>query len=554
MANRLQRIMMMDQMFQNRNMPQQGMQSVFNPTTGTFVNVPFQTDPNFKGRRTVMTPSGPQVLPGFQGQENPYRALGRTARNLLGNLFSRGQRRRQNRKADQSLQSQEEILRERYRQAGPDGQMNTEDDILPEFVTKAPTASPVVVEDGKGEITFTQERMPGVFKEAGSYENRIKQLMENQGINRGEAERNQAEAIRRGMDLDNSGYVDDSEEFAFNNPMTAGQPLEIPAFRSGREERLREIEERINRPIVTSQNLPTFDVSRVRGQTAKLSQEDKNIENFLPAGVTSDGRIVNGQTTTKATREQLRTALQDRKSLEGVDQRTKDLRGEFRRATDQFSKIDQAFGRLQGSLTGTGAGDLSLIFQYMKILDPGSTVREGEFATAQNSGGVDDRVRSLYNQIVEGARLSASQRIDFYERAKDLYKAEKEGYDLNVATYNDLAEKSKVNKNLVTYDRANAAATGDKINIILSSLNESELNSLTNEELKRLGGQDLVNRVAKFKQGESESSADKFGFSTLPQVTIEKIANQDRQSLLNSYGQEFVDALEAELIRRDEQK
>jgi len=268
MANRLQRIMAMDQMMQNRNMPQQGMQSVFNPTTGTFVNVPFQTDPNFKGRRTVMTPSGPQALPGFQGQENPYRALGRGARNLLGNLFGRGQRRRQNRKADQSLQSQEEILRERYRQAGPDGQMNTDDDILPELVTKAATASPVVVKDGKGEITFTQERFPGVFKEAGSYENRIKQLMENQGINRGEAERNQAEAIKKGMDLDNSGYVDDSEAFAFNNPTTAGQPLEIPAFRSGREEKLREIEERINRPIMRGPApLPTFDISQMsRGQ------------------------------------------------------------------------------------------------------------------------------------------------------------------------------------------------------------------------------------------------------------------------------------------------
>lgn len=269
MANRLQRIMAMDQMMQNRNMPQQGMQSVFNPTTGTFVNVPFQTDPNFKGRRTVMTPSGPQVLPGFQGQENPYRALGRGARNLLGNLFGRGQRRRQNRKADQSLQSQEEILRERYRQAGPDGQMNTDDDILPELVTKAATASPVVVKDGKGEITFTQERMPGVLKEAGSYENRIKQLMENQGINRGEAERNQAEAIKKGMDLDNSGYVDDSEAFAFNNPTTSGQPLEIPAFRSGREEKLREIEERINRPILPSQNLPTFDVSQMSKEQVK---------------------------------------------------------------------------------------------------------------------------------------------------------------------------------------------------------------------------------------------------------------------------------------------
>ena len=106
MANRLQRIMMMDQMFQNRSMPQSGVQSVFNPTTGTFVNVPFQTDPNFKGRRTVMTPSGPQVLPGFQGQENPYRQLGRTARNLLGNLFDRGLLRREKRKAQKQVMEQ----------------------------------------------------------------------------------------------------------------------------------------------------------------------------------------------------------------------------------------------------------------------------------------------------------------------------------------------------------------------------------------------------------------------------------------------------------------
>jgi hypothetical protein len=40
----------------------------------------------------------------------------------------------------------------------------------------------------------------------------------------------------------------------------------------------------------------------------------------------------------------------------------------------------------------------------------------------------------------------------------------------------------------------------------------------------------------------------------MPLVTIEKIASQDRQSLLDSYGQEFVDALVAELTRRDEQK
>ena len=110
MANRLQRIMAMDQMMKNRNMPQTGMQSVFNPTTGTFVSVPFQTDPNFKGRRTVMTPSGPQVLPGFEGVENPYRQLGRGVRNLLGNLFDRGSLRREERKREQGMEQADQML------------------------------------------------------------------------------------------------------------------------------------------------------------------------------------------------------------------------------------------------------------------------------------------------------------------------------------------------------------------------------------------------------------------------------------------------------------
>lgn len=110
MANRLQRIMAMDQMMQNRNMPQQGLQNVFDPTTGTFVSVPFQTDPNFKGRRTVMTPSGPQVLPGFEGVENPYRQLGRGVRNLLGNLFDRGSLRREERKREQGMEQADQML------------------------------------------------------------------------------------------------------------------------------------------------------------------------------------------------------------------------------------------------------------------------------------------------------------------------------------------------------------------------------------------------------------------------------------------------------------
>lgn len=68
----------------------------------------------------------------------------------------------------------------------------------------------------------------------------------------------------------------------------------------------------------------------------------------------------------------------------------------------------------------SAAGDLSLIFSYMKVLDPASSVREGEQATAQNATGVDDQVRNLYNRVRTGQRLSDTQRADFLARARQM--------------------------------------------------------------------------------------------------------------------------------------
>jgi len=90
-----------------------------------------------------------------------------------------------------------------------------------------------------------------------------------------------------------------------------------------------------------------------------------------------------------------------------------------------FSGVTEAYSRIVASAQDpSAAGDLALIFNYMKVLDPGSTVREGEFATAQNAGGVDARVRSLFNSVVDGTRLTAGQRADFLDRSNRLYKSQ----------------------------------------------------------------------------------------------------------------------------------
>ena len=135
-------------------MPQIGTQNIFDPTTGRFVKVEYQTDPNFPGRRTVMTRTGPQALPGFQGQENPYRALGRGVRNLLGNLFDRGSLRREERKREQTI---EEASQDPQRSASRERVFDTMLDTMDPSVVERPEFDPAVTNQAR--IDELQERI-----------------------------------------------------------------------------------------------------------------------------------------------------------------------------------------------------------------------------------------------------------------------------------------------------------------------------------------------------------------------------------------------------------
>jgi len=112
-------------------------------------------------------------------------------------------------------------------------------------------------------------------------------------------------------------------------------------------------------------------------------------------------------------------------------------------AVKEFAEQTSAYSRVISSVDDpSAAGDLSLIFNYMKVLDPGSTVREGEFATAQNAGGVDQRVAGLYNRIMSGERLTPEQRADFADRATRLYQGAEEQYQSVAGQYGEFARSA----------------------------------------------------------------------------------------------------------------
>jgi hypothetical protein len=102
------------------------------------------------------------------------------------------------------------------------------------------------------------------------------------------------------------------------------------------------------------------------------------------------------------------------------------FRKEYNDQTKPYQEVKSAYGRVLSS-DDSAVGDLSLIFGYMKMLDPGSVVREGEFATAQNAAGVPERITNIYNKVATGQRLSPSQRESFKGQAKGLYNSALEG-------------------------------------------------------------------------------------------------------------------------------
>jgi len=100
------------------------------------------------------------------------------------------------------------------------------------------------------------------------------------------------------------------------------------------------------------------------------------------------------------------------------------LAAEFNKRTADATKIEDAFRTVE-SAEDSAAGDLALIFAFMKMLDPGSTVREGEFATAQNTTGISGRILNAYNKALTGERLNPKQRKEFSAQAKSTLKASK---------------------------------------------------------------------------------------------------------------------------------
>jgi len=139
-------------------------------------------------------------------------------------------------------------------------------------------------------------------------------------------------------------------------------------------------------------------------------------------------------------------------------QNERELRREFGTLTQEYRTVRQAFQKVEASLAqGTGIGDVGGIFGVMKVFDPGSTVREGEAATVQNSGGVPETIRGLYNRVVTGERLTPAQRAEIVAVGRAQFGTYEQGYQSRVADFTRMASDYGIDpRNIVGGDEAPA--------------------------------------------------------------------------------------------------
>ena len=167
--------------------------------------------------------------------------------------------------------------------------------------------------------------------------------------------------------------------------------------------------------------------TRFDSQNRPVAEGSKKPATLKEIDTGNEIQLVNNAGETVRTIQKTGNEKADKKLIEkGKLQfdRTNKLREQVKKVDPDFTKVNDAYTRIKASAQDPSpAGDLALIFNYMKMLDPGSTVREGEFATASNAAGVDTRVANAYNRVIEGTRLSEPQRKDFLGRSEMLFDA-----------------------------------------------------------------------------------------------------------------------------------
>jgi hypothetical protein len=107
-----------------------------------------------------------------------------------------------------------------------------------------------------------------------------------------------------------------------------------------------------------------------------------------------------------------------------------------------YVEMATAYKQIKAGLNAkTPIGDVAAATKVMKLLDPGSVVRESELAIAMAAAGKLDRLQNYLQMKISGETLTPTQRSDFGALAQELFEAAGDAYNSKRKEYADMGRR-----------------------------------------------------------------------------------------------------------------
>lgn len=281
-----------------------------------------------------------------------------------------------------------------------------------------------------------------------------------------------------GLEGQRVGIADRAQKLAENNAVRAANQERLQRLDKQVSDTMAVVSETVKQGLAAGRDMATIQkavtplIDSVRPLYAKTGRDPSLLDAQVGALISgpTQGEAVAATAATKAAEKRGETLGAVQGQIEGQKLMTEEgiaispfknpkdkvevensLRDDFLKQAQPFIQVRDAKNRFD-QIETTGAGDIGLVFQFMKILDPGSTVREGEFATASNAAGVPAQVIAQYNKALGGGILSPKARTEIKSQADKFYQAASKQHDRLQASFASIAKRSQVDPSNVVID------------------------------------------------------------------------------------------------------
>lgn len=129
------------------------------------------------------------------------------------------------------------------------------------------------------------------------------------------------------------------------------------------------------------------------------------------------------------------------------------FQNDYRTATKPSYARAQAYeSMMQAAADPSAKGDLTMVYSFIKALDPESVVREGEISLVNSNRSIPDQVKGYAQKLATGKNLLPEERADLIKQAQTLTQTDYKRSRNDVKAYRDNAGRLGLDPDLYAPD------------------------------------------------------------------------------------------------------